>query len=234
MTLKEMTARLRAGGYWQLVVRPRIERQERIVNFSNIWLSLRDLAVNARGWDYPHVSLHDPPGFEQNAVWQTSDWNYFVEAWCVWKSGQFLHVAGMRSDYGATDQGAVGETLVAGEPLVGMGDSIFRFSEMFLFAARYLDAFAQGEGGTMHIEVGGLRGRRLFVDDYSRLAFSERHIATTEHPFVATREIEPAEAQDSLIVRARQTCAEFFQLFGGVAMSDEVMEGWQGKIRLKR
>jgi hypothetical protein len=228
--VKEFIAALKSKGYWQARLLPSIEQPKRWGDKLAIKVALNGIAVNFRGWDYPHVSLQHNVVIESDRVWQTTEWNYFREIWCAFLSGQFLHVAGMRADYGAALQlGLLEDHVEPGEKLLGIGDTVYRMTEFAHFASRYAQAVCPGEDLRALLEVGGLKDRRLVVDDPNRGGTSSRYVAHTEAPFTADLLVRPGTSDAELAREARNLANELYELFEFRA-ADAVLEGWQRQM----
>jgi hypothetical protein len=176
------------------------------------------------------VNLNTQPQIEVDSIGQDTEWEHFHELWRLLKSGKFIHLAGMRYDWGAMVQASAMEAHLGDSPLLGIGDAVFRFTEIATFASKYSNGMLDGEPLTALIEVGGLRGRRLFVDDSGRLADGQTHVATTKRPYVARLDVGPSLQPDDLLARARACAHELYGLFG-FEIDDVQLEKWQRQIR---
>jgi hypothetical protein len=225
----DLSQRIRQRGYWQTVILPSQIKEDRLKISRGLIPLLRQQAVDLRGWDFPHVDLNTPPQIESDSIGQDTEWDHFHELWRLFKSGKFLHLAGMRHDWGASIQLSLLETAVPGQPLIGVGDAIFRFTEIVEFGARFTEAFLSAEEAAICVEVGGLRGRRLVIDDPHRYGHRETFVATTRRPFMARIEVARGYATAMLRARARDCARELYALFG-YEISEAVLQDWQGKI----
>jgi hypothetical protein len=109
---------------------------------------------------------------------------YYRELWRFYQSGQFTYLIAIHEDWvERTSQGNFGpswgppEALAAKGPLLGVGDALFRMTEVFEFASKL--AVTPAGGDTMHIriEVQNLRGRMLWVDSPHRLSMEREYRA---------------------------------------------------------
>jgi hypothetical protein len=225
----DLGQRIRQRGYWQTEILPSQVKENRLKISRGLIPLVHQQSVALRGWDFPHVDLNTPPQIELDSIGQDTEWNHCHELWRLFKSGKLLHLAGMRHDWGAPIQLSVSERETSDSPLLGVGDVVFRFTEIVEFTARFANGLLSGEDAAARVEVGGLQGRRLVLDDPGRIAHSEARGATTRRPFLARIEVTPAATAGELRKRARQCAHEFYALFG-FEIDDAVLEGWQGKI----
>jgi hypothetical protein len=145
-------------GYWKVVLRPLVFRQNRI---STLW-DCEKLVSNCKvvgGWDYPHCEKVQS-GIDY--VWSEVDWEEHKEFWRFYQSGQFVHYFACIEDWWRESKlsDAAMRPYVSGEAL----DSVYallRMTEIYEFAARlgakgifdnYLD---------MHTELHGALNRNL-------------------------------------------------------------------------
>jgi hypothetical protein len=175
------------------------------------------------------VDFTAAPQIEAESIGQDTEWEYFHELWRIFRSGQFLHVAGMRHDWGAPRQLSVMERDLRGVPILGMGDTVYRFTEIAMFGSAYVRGILRGSTAEVAVKVGGLQGRRLVVDDPGRTAWSQTHVATTARPYIAMMIIEEGTDRDTLLRSAREAARGLYGLFGA-EVSDPVLEDWQRKI----
>ncbi len=220
--------RIRQRGYWQTEILPAQVKENRLKISRALIQLVHQQSVSLRGWDFPHVDLNTPPQIEIDSIGQDTEWEYFYELWRLFKSGKFLHLAGMRHDWGAPIQLSVFERETSASPLLGVGDVVFRLTEMVVFTSRFAEGLSM-ERVRVRVEVGGLQGRRLVIDARGRAGRFEARVATTRRPFLATIEVDPGATSAELRKRARACAHELYALFG-FEISDAVLEDWQGKI----
>ena len=216
-------------GYWKTSVRPLALRPDRLVIGPNIVEQMRSVSVQLRGWDFPHVDFNTAPMIEMESIGQNTDWKYFRELWRVYKSGQCVHWAGMRHDWGADRQFGPAQEDPGNASILGVGDAIYRFMEVGLFGSAYVAQVLGGEPATVTIEVGGLRGRHLVIDDPRRLGFTQAHVASTERPYSAELVIGGAIEREAVLAWARTAAQGLFRLFGA-EIGDNAVDDWQGKV----
>jgi hypothetical protein len=100
---------------------------------------------------------------------QATDWEHHVETWRLYQSGQFIHYAAFSDDW--RDQSGLWPpdgTWKAGMWL-GIGATIYRFTEVFEFAARFAQTAAGDETMAIRIDTVGIAARQFYVDNPSVL-----------------------------------------------------------------
>jgi hypothetical protein len=167
--------KIRTRGYWQVLIRPVKYKADRIP-FTSLMPLIHKTSVQLRGaWDFPHIDTHNPIHKGVSWVAQECDWGHFLESWRFYQSGQFFHSSGIWQDW--RDQSDICPADKDWEygTLLGVGDTVSHFSEIFEFAARL--AFTEAGDDLIHIEVklSGLMNRLLWNDDPQRMGFVHRY-----------------------------------------------------------
>ena len=221
---------IKSRGYWQTVIRPRGEyNANRISDLSGIPDLLSRLAINRRGWDFPHLERPEKTVVGNDWVGQDTVWEHFHEMWRVTKSGQLLHLAGIRYDWDAPRYLSPFEEVKPGEQILGIGDTLHRMSEVFEFAQRWAQAIAEKDGVRVGIEIGGLLNRRLVVDHPSRGGLSVDYVSLAGEPWTWQEEVVAGATLEELWGRAREATTALLQRFRHRANS-QILEDWQRKI----
>lgn len=229
--MSDLAKRIRERGHWEVLVRPCTYQAARITDLPAVMDLMRGVSVQLRGWDFPHVDEQTRPLIDPDRIGQDTEWKHFLELWRVYRSGQFLFVGGMRHDWGAPPELSLFERdIPPGALILGMGDALFRYTEVVEFASRYERAVARGEGVDLAITVAGLKGRRLVVDDRWRTATSMEYVGTTEKPFVQQMRVDEGLDTAALRKTARECSRALFELFRFQA-NEAMLEDWQGKMR---
>src|SRR5437868_1950399 len=84
-TVSEIKKRIRSAGYWETIVRPARFVRHRIEPITALLPLLRRCHVEVRGWDFPHISDHDPIITGADFVEQESEWQHHAEAWRLYQ-----------------------------------------------------------------------------------------------------------------------------------------------------
>lgn len=210
MTLAE---KIRSRGHWQVVIRPLQFLEKRIPEIHALFPIVEKASVHLRGWDFPHVDPHTQPHIDVDWVGQESEWQHHLEIWRLYQSGQFLDISGMHYDWRNQSEWFPASKGWKPNEILGVVDAVYRFTEIFEFAARL--ALTEAGDEQMHIEVivGSLKGRRLWVDDRGRTPFfAEYRASLDEFPYRAQipRSELAANPRDLALKAAR----ELFWRFG--------------------
>ncbi len=97
----DLAHRILGRGYWLTEILPLQVKENRLKISPGLVQLVRQQSVSLRGWDFPHVDLNTRPQIEIDSIGQDTQWEHFHELWRLFKSGKFLHLAGMRHDWGA-------------------------------------------------------------------------------------------------------------------------------------
>jgi len=223
-----LTDEIQSRGHWQVVIRPEVFDASRVPDVSALCPIVQQASVQLGGWDFPHIDRREQPIIDLDWAGQETRWNHYLEIWRLYQSGQFVHLSGFKDDW--RDQSHIwppDQNWVSGQRL-GIGTTIFRFTEIFEFAARISMTAAGDE--SMHIEVTlrRLAGRVLWVDAPNRMPLAQPAKATIdEFPYLLDlpRTELAANARD-LAVRG---AVELFKRFGW-DRSVEAVKGWQSEF----
>ena len=208
MTLLE---KIKSRGHWRVVIRPGRFVEKRIPQISSLCPIVQKTAVQLRGWDFPHVDTHTKPHIDVVWVGQESEWQQFLEIWRFYQSGQFVDIAGIWEDW-REKYDLAGKSGV----LLGIGDTLFRFTEIFEFAARLALTEVGDEVMYIEITINGLAGRKLWDDSHdSGRVYKQYEASLQELPF---RQELP---RDELVAQPRELALrpaiELFARFGWTA-----------------
>ena len=58
--MSELLEKIRSRGYWRVVIHPASFVEKQVANISDLYPLLQKIAVELRGWDYPHLDVHTP------------------------------------------------------------------------------------------------------------------------------------------------------------------------------
>jgi len=201
---------VRSRGHWHVIIRP-VEFIEERIAWRDLARTVDHVRVSKRGWSVPHHNTRDRLDQDDDWIGQATEWDYHVEVWRLFTSGQFVHLNGLRTDWRdrsglnpPSDGWQVGGHL-------GVGEALFSLREYFELAARLALAEPGNDDFSVSIALNGLAGRRLYVDDPNRMAFFEDYVSNSDH-FVfeqrlsrtdaSTRTVElSVEAADGLFER---------------------------------
>ena len=223
--------KINSRGYWRVVIRPQPFIEKRIPQITELYPILQNTSVNLRGWDFPHLDPHIQTHVDMDWIGQESDWEHFLEIWRFYQSGQFIDITGMDEDW-YDQRHSIPAVLGDWKPgsILGIGTTLFRFTEIFEFAARLAMTQAGDDNIRIEITVRNLKGRKLWVDSHSRMSLRRNYIASiTEFPY----QIELSRTE--LIAAPRELAltptTELFRRFSWDP-SQDVLRDQQKRLRL--
>lgn len=166
-TQSDLVARIQSRGYWRVVIRP-VEFDPQRVPYADMERTVERARVSLRGWDVPHLSTRDPVVQLGDSVGQESAWDYHLELWRMYQSGQFLHLSSMREDWrDLSSMNPAGEGWTPGRHL-NVTDTLWTFGEYYELASRLSLSEAGAEEMIIEVLLVGLEGRTLVADDPRR------------------------------------------------------------------
>jgi hypothetical protein len=177
----DLAHRIRSRGHWNLSFRPATFIEKRVKVLADLEQALHTSHVSLRGRDYPHVP-------RQGAIRQShciegiASWEHHYELWRLSQSAQFVHLFSMQEDWWSESRCANNSSLAEVKPgeLLEVPDVLFTFTELFLFAARLVEALAVGPAIVLEYKLAGLAGRRLQILDPRRRPLHGLRIAGTD------------------------------------------------------
>lgn len=213
-----------------MAIRPK-QYIEKRVPYPELTPTLSRTAVDLRGWDFPHIDPHTPISNLLDHISQESSWSHFHEVWRFYQSGQFVDLSGQWEDwrdetqfFNTPQQPPTGWQ--AGTQ-IGIGEALYRFTEIFEFASRLCLTAAGDDVMNIKVVLRGLKGRQLVNDDPRRSPLRVRQTAMEEFPF--ERDYERALLTAKARELALEPAAEFFERFDWTP-GVEHLRGWQERI----
>lgn len=228
--MSSLLDKIKSRGYWRVVIRPQTFAEKRIAEITELYPIIQNTSVTIRGWDFPHLDTHSQTHIDIDWIGQESEWEIFLEIWRFYQSGQFIDVAGMHEDW-YDQRRSIPPALENWRPglILGIGNTLFRFTEIFEFAARL--AMTQAGDDSMHIEVtvNNLAGRKLWVDSPNRTPmFHDYSASIGELPYrIELPRTELIAAPREL---ALKPAIELFRRFGWNP-SQDILRDQQKKLR---
>ena len=180
--MSELLEKIKSQGHWHVLIRPLPFKKDRISDISELYPILQKTSVKIRGWDFPHLDPHIQPQVDIDWVGQESEWQEFLEIWRFYKSGQFVDYSGMWQDNYTQNRELSTSSYIKQKPKLslGIGDTIFRFTEIFEFASRLAMTEAGGNMINIEITVANLKNRVLWVDSPNRMPLFHDFTATID------------------------------------------------------
>jgi hypothetical protein len=139
---------------------------------------LHRVVVKLRGWDFPHIDPGTPHTIGLDHIEQVSEWQHHLEWWLFAQSGQLVDTLAFTPDW--RDQSTIWPPITGWKPgeVLGVVDSVFKFTEIFEVAARLAADLPGDDDMQVSITGHGLRGRLLTLDDPDLTPFSVPRVAT--------------------------------------------------------
>jgi len=211
--MSALVDKIRGRGYWQVAIRPIRFIERRIPDISDLYPILQKTYVSLRGWSFPYLDTRSSGHIDIDWIGQEYEWQHHLSSWRFYQSGLFMHVSNMPIDW--RDQSNIWPPDNQWKPgaLIGIGDAIFSFTEIFEFAARLALSDASDEQMHIDITVGDLNKRILYVDLLHREPFEAGYQASVERfPY----SVEPSRSD--LVTNSKEfaleAANELFKRFG--------------------
>ncbi len=228
--MSKLLEKIRSRGYWLVVIRPVRFVEKRIPDISLLYPILQKTYVRLRGWDFPHLEPPNATHIDMDWIGQELEWQHLLSSWQFYQSGQFIHISGIPIDW--RDQSSFWPADGEWKPgvLLGIGETIYRFTEICEFAARL--SLSEAGDELMHIDIiaDNLKGRVLYVDNQRRWPFDFPYRASIEkypHSIELSRSDLVARPKDI----ALQAVNEFFKRFGWNTTIDMLRDWLQEMMR---
>jgi len=220
--VRTLLDKVRTRGHWIVRIHPTLYRPDRVARLEDLEQAVRDSAVALRGWDFPHYDLGEPRKRSAGYVEQSVDWEYCVEFWRAYKSGQFVSIAGLLEDW--RDQSTIwppSQDWRSGATL-GIQETIFRIVEIYEFAARWSRSLEIEDSLVVACTLRGLQNRTLKAGPGRRPFFGAQTCSASEWSHSLT--YSPAE----LLAQARELAippaVALFEVFGWNVSPDAIRE----------
>ena len=91
--------KIRSRGHWRFLSRPADYDAKRIEDYSQLYGLVERSAVKLGGWEVPPIEPPRQNIQKKDSVGQKVDWSQYVEFWRLQQSGQFIHFAGILTDW---------------------------------------------------------------------------------------------------------------------------------------
>jgi hypothetical protein len=220
--------KVKTRGHWVVRVHPETYHANGPQKLADLEKAVRHSAVSLRGWDFPHYDPEARQTRSADYVEQSLDWEDHVELWRAYKSGQFVSVSGLRDDW--RDQSGLRPATTGWKSgaTLSIEDVVFRFVEIYEFAARWSRALSTKGALVIEWTLRGLENRTLQMGP-RRLGFT--YAQTCKVPEWSDCGSYQSTA---LLAQSRELsippAISLFELFGW-DVSAEVVRGIQGDLR---
>lgn len=238
--MKELINKIKQKGYWKVIIRPTIFKEEIIPNLDECKKIIESCVISLRGWNYPHIDRDGIKisGNDSIESYCDSEWLGYFEYWRFYQSGQFIHYFSMREDYRIDEkevQRIKRQSDTKSTKLLDILSTLYSVTEIFEFAQRLALKDILGNIVEILIELGGVEGRELFFwDSFSRW-LDRNYICTFRDENILVKRTMPKEeliANSAKI--ALSTCMEIFRKFNWSNVPEQVFTEDQKKFLEKR
>lgn len=162
--------KIKARGYWRVKFYPNTPITTVISSPASAKDIVRNASVALRGWDYPHVPTED---FDYQAMYSASnkaeawtDWENYKEIWRLYQSGQFVHYAGLTTDWydedGLIPDNSQLKKIRAGS-ILDIIDTIYTLTEVFVFLNNLTTDGLYDDGVNVEISLVNTKDRELQI-----------------------------------------------------------------------
>ena len=228
--MSKLLDEIRSRGYWEVVIQPHTFIEQRIANVSDLYPILQRCSVRLQIWDFPRLDRRTQPHVGTDWIGQDLQWEHHLELWRFYQSGQFVHLAGIKSDW--RDRSTLWPLANGWQPgaVLEIGDTVLRFTEIFELAARL--AFTDAGDDFMHVSVTlkGLKNRALQFDRPNGQPLATEYRATGED-YSYTVEQSRVKFITKPRALAIQGARELFERFNWDPNAYQ-LRGWQEQLRV--
>jgi hypothetical protein len=177
--MSALLEQIKSKGHWVVRIHPATYLPRRIDNILELRPLVQRLAVQFRGWDFPHTDSHQRPVIADNWVGEEIDWEGIRETWRIYQSGQFIYFGVFSLDWpGFAASNRRSQPFEPQGPALPIEDIVACYSEFLEFAARLSLSPLGAETMTVQVDANGLLDRHLCCWSPFRLGFIRPYIAT--------------------------------------------------------
>jgi hypothetical protein len=226
-TSLELTNEIARRGHWLIRIHPVRYIRDRIP-YRQLEETISRAKVQLRGSDFRRTDSSLRLDRDVTFIGSSMSRGYYREAWRFYQSGQFVTWIGMREDWIDPNQHyAWGPP--RGIAVMGIDDALYRFTEVFTFAAHLALTAAGDDPMCIEVEIRNLRRRRLWVDSPHRWPFDNVYEADF-HTYPFETIVAPADLQANYKDLAVKATADLVSRFGWNP-PDQMLVEQQNKLR---
>jgi hypothetical protein len=209
----DTTRKIKSRGMLRVCIRPSSFDQERIKDYSSLPQLIEKASVKLRGWDFPHIDSQRQSHMESDWIRQEVSWDGIIESWHFFQSGQFLFLGGIREDW--RDESSFLPSYEGWTPgkLLNVHETIFRFIEIFEFAARLVKGLPGDDPISVSIGMYKLSGRQLYMGLESRRHMRSEWYVSAMPEFKWSEEIQRSDILANSREIAARVSVELFKRF---------------------
>ena len=225
--MTEVVKKLKSRGYWKVVIRPCEFKADRLTRFAELESAIRECAVSLRGWNFPHFDYRIDCTRTLDWTGQEIIWEHYTEMWRAYKSGQFVSLSGIWGDW--RDQSGLWPIDTSWKPGNSMGacDAVFRFTEIFEFAARFSRSKAGSDNLFIGIYLYGLKNRQLVMEKHRAGFFNPKVSKVAEWKW--EKRLLRTKLHTGIKEQALEPAIQLFEIFG-VDVGEAILSEIQNEI----
>lgn len=193
MNTQELIDKIKSKGYWRVEIHPTIFNKLRVPTLGEAQKLVQSCIVSLRGWDYPHWNANTVRNMS-DWVESWEDWQYYIEYWRFYQSGQFVHLFALHEDYMNMEE--VLPTRYPPRPkragYLGFVSTTYQVTEIFEFAARLANKGMLNPKASISISLHNIRDHQLATWSGSR-HLPDNYVYPADTPIVIEREIPEQE-----------------------------------------
>jgi hypothetical protein len=208
----QLMALIRTRGYWKVIIRPAAFAEHRLERLE-LFPLMSDASVQLRGWDFPHIDSNEQPHIDAEWAGQVVDWEHSLELWRLYRSGQFLSIAGIFSEWRDRSNFWPPNPGWAPNAVLGINETVARITEVFELAARLSQTKAGDGSMVVAVTFLNVANRILVTDSPNRMPLRGGYRSAVESIDV-TRTVARAELIGRTRALAGESSEEVFSYFG--------------------
>ena len=234
--MNDIIEKIKLRGYWRILFRPQIYKEERISPLSNCRNIIEKNSVEFRGWDYPHFPRREDkdtalnPGNNYYVGWV--DWNLHKELWRMYQSGQFIHYRALWEDWHDADSFIANAHKYQPMIYLGVLHTNYQLTEIFEFLSGLAKEGIYKEGINLSISLMNTKDRKLKIEEPRRIPFS-RDYKTIAPEIEFKKQYTEREIIENSTELAIKAILHFFERFDWTT-SEDIVRSDQKKILERR
>jgi hypothetical protein len=220
--------KIKKRGYWTVRIHPDRYPTLQRRTLAELEQAVRQSEVSVRGWNFPQTTGRSDVKRSQDYIEYALDWEHYIELWRAYKSGQFVSVSGIWNDW--QDQSRLWPAPSgwrAGTTLLVEG-VVFRFVEIYEFAARWAQALALKGSLSISSAIKGLQDRQIVFSPGRTPFFTPQACTVPEWAHSESYDLTMLRGQPREL--AISPTISLFELFGWDAGPGRIRD-IQGQLR---
>lgn len=185
---------IKSRGHWHVHIYPNNSINPQQFSLSSLKKSIRSTSVQLRGWDYPHVPIHND---EKQAVYSNGEsieswinWDQYKEIWRFHNTAQFVHLFGLREDWYENNSRLSADhylrKIVPGTALDALGAN-YSITEIYIFIKNLLESGFFSDGVIIEISLRNTLNRELQVFDPRRASLFKPYVSMLDEIAMPSR-----------------------------------------------